>query len=1350
MASLVSVLLLATASAGAAIQCYDCHGDRIGPDYRPRDAAYRNLSTGGFVGSHRTHLTAAALPGNCTPCHGDAAAGYTTSHRNSAVELAANINNSPKAGGATYSKGTSFAQSASPTPGTCSNVNCHFESLTPSWGATPLSYTTSTTNDCSKCHGVAPATGSHPISGAKHAAYYGTDTGSCLKCHPDHTVEAAPFAHATSAGKRDLALSFAAAPNDGTGSYSGPLNDYLPSQSNSYGSCSSLYCHSPGTKASGFAAPNQTATWGGSLGCNGCHKGDLAGTGDPMASGSHTAHVSGDRSAYKCVKCHAATVTGATTIGTVGNHVNKLVNVAFDNSTTAVGGTYAGVAAPLTKAPGSGYGSCTNVYCHSTVQPDGGVGVPVYQTTTAWGASPGNNCGTCHADGSSHMGAGTMATGSHTRHLAYTLDTASASARCAICHNIGGGTFTNGASCNDMSCHQHKGVVDKHADHNIDVIIAGFFGGTYNGSSQPGSGYSTCTNVYCHSDGQATPTYAPAVTWGSGALTCSSCHGSATANGPGGTALSGKHAAHVNNAAVFGTNNSLGCVECHRKTVSDSTTLNATTGTTYHVNKFVDYTGVKAGGAARYNTGTKQCSNIYCHSNGNPGSLVYANPAAWTSATTYGCNGCHGTGNATGAPDYTNGGAGTTTANSHPIHVSGLAITTTVGCATCHRRTADANTAGKFRNYSTQHLNRAVDVDFLAPVSVTFSGGSCSSISCHGGTSATWGGTACLECHSVSQGNRAAITAQFSANSHHIQGTLDNSKCYQCHWEANADGTINPTYHGGSLSSGAPVNLVIQGTLARPTTYTEGVTGVAYTADGTRTQLAKINGHCLSCHDAANATYQPFGDGKTPQQYAWDGKSIDERYSQTGTTTWGKYASPATVAPKSVTKAFSAHGNAANNARGWDTTNGVDGAITNTSGGTNVLCFDCHNSHGSTVAGTTTSYASATTNGGILKDTVNGKGGYTATYKPAAGGTTTDHDVYNAGAGLCFDCHQNAAASSTLPWGYGTYGATKAILGYWDTSYFGKAGGTFPSTQRYTFKATRATNMGGHFGHSTMAMSGAGITMATTPLKQINGLCTPCHDPHGVSPSLGTNEQYAVPLLKGTWLTSLWKEDAAPSATNEPRGYSTPGSTPGYHVDQNSLGVTNSAGGAPSWNKADANRVTQTDSQFAGLCLGCHTKAALAPKAGTSVQPDAWKSVSRIHGAVKGWATTSATYDGNANNAMHSFTCSKCHTPHNSRLPRLMVSNCLDANHRGRVSSGGTFGSGWGYDNTGPGAGGGQGPGGGGGDGFDPYRPNPWFFGANPPSQSQTANIATCHNVPNAAGSGTANANQLWNAVTPW
>ncbi|MHC4843390.1 MAG: hypothetical protein ACYTEE_06270 [Planctomycetota bacterium] len=35
------------------------------------------------------------------------------------------------------------------------------------------------------------------------------------------------------------------------------------------------------------------------------------------------------------------------------------------------------------------------------------------------------------------------------------------------------------------------------------------------------------------------------------------------------------------------------------------------------------------------------------------------------------------------------------------------------------------------------------------------------------------------------------------------------------------------------------------------------------------------------------------------------------------------------------------------------------------------------------------------------------------------------------------------------------------------------------------------------------------------------------------------------------------------------------------------------------------------------------------------------------------------TYD----NDFHNFPCSKCHSPHASRLPKLMITNCLDVNH---------------------------------------------------------------------------------------
>ncbi len=38
----------------------------------------------------------------------------------------------------------------------------------------------------------------------------------------------------------------------------------------------------------------------------------------------------------------------------------------------------------------------------------------------------------------------------------------------------------------------------------------------------------------------------------------------------------------------------------------------------------------------------------------------------------------------------------------------------------------------------------------------------------------------------------------------------------------------------------------------------------------------------------------------------------------------------------------------------------------------------------------------------------------------------------------------------------------------------------------------------------------------------------------------------------------------------------------------------------------------------------------------------------------------------------HAFTCSKCHNPHASRLPKLMITNCLDTRHNTWATEDGT------------------------------------------------------------------------------
>jgi nitrate reductase cytochrome c-type subunit len=259
-----------------------------------------------------------------------------------------------------------------------------------------------------------------------------------------------------------------------------------------------------------------------------------------------------------------------------------------------------------------------------------------------------------------------------------------------------------------------------------------------------------------------------------------------------------------------------------------------------------------------------------------------------------------------------------------------------------------------------------------------------------------------------------------------------------------------------------------------------------------RKEVGNVTRMCLGCHNEQNNDTQPFniveplqGDCKTPNQYAWDGTSIGERYSQTGTTTWGKYETVPDAAPKDIQKAFSAHGNAVNNGGGWDDATGQDGTIPNSRAGSeNVQCFDCHSSHGSRTTGITSSYATfnGTFNGANLKETQAGKGGYQYTYKARANPDPDAVNPYNAGAAQCFDCHQTESARTMLfpgsysPWGYvDTFGADsgKGVVGYRDTSYFGQ--GVKPSIARFAYRASRATILGGHL-HASKPVKDSGTS----------------------------------------------------------------------------------------------------------------------------------------------------------------------------------------------------------------------------------------------------------------------------------
>ncbi|NJD91174.1 MAG: CxxxxCH/CxxCH domain-containing protein, partial [Geobacter sp.] len=567
--SLVLSILFFPGNASAELNCYDCHGSKVNRDMRPLDAGFRNPSSGGFSGNHRSHVAEGAAALNCAKCH-PGSQDNNAGHRDGLIRLSPNINASLAV--TTYNNRTTpWPQTAAPQPGQCLNVNCHFQSETPVWGSSPTNLT------CSSCHVSPPSDGSH---GKKHGEYFGNSTASCAKCHADHLAEANNFSHASSAAKRGIKVQFTATPNSG-GSYTGGDNSYpeylqtMPALPRN-GSCRDFYCHSDGRGGQ----PLKTLTWSDTktTDCFTCHRGrtsdstagNCAGFGTwsaargyctpdlTMASNGHHRLVGPQWiRKYPCYYCHNATMDESGKIRDVTRHVNGEKNVVMHPDWN------------LTNRPPASYDPagkiCNNVYCHSDGTTDPDVVRPF-----AW-TEPKTSCNTCHGlpigscatsgchdghvdpvtgkvwsvktgwdAGSEWMGAmpmfpnqgvGTARANSHTRH-------AQTSFTCDLCHaeTIVNGTCTSchtaGIPPGSMSEISHLNGAN-HVNKRKDVSFLNP-AASYNSTTKTCSG----TGSGCHTGG-TDPVWGGSV---NSAITCLGCHRSTEADADDFGAFNGQRA----------------------------------------------------------------------------------------------------------------------------------------------------------------------------------------------------------------------------------------------------------------------------------------------------------------------------------------------------------------------------------------------------------------------------------------------------------------------------------------------------------------------------------------------------------------------------------------------------------------------------------------------------------------------------------------------------------------------------------------------------------------------------------------------------------------------------------------
>jgi predicted CxxxxCH...CXXCH cytochrome family protein len=580
-------------------------------------------------------------------------------------------------------------------------------------------------------------------------------------------------------------------------------------------------------------------------GCTACH-GELAGPSGPaqpntnlaaapgysatavtpqgdIDPGAHDAHVrptSGQSlmAGKSCQVCH-----GPLPANEDKSHANGSVAIDWSApaSSEGVSPTYTG-------------GNCTN-YCHSDAKPLGAANattVPV-----SWAASLTFGCTDCHGDGA----AGAALSPLHTTHLsapyAYTCDECHASV-------VANDSKT---SLTDASLHVN-GARTVRFSSTLKSTSIDSSGGGY-------AGY-TCSGTYCHSPGTKTTGFDPpvgpvALSWngGSASPSCDDCHGgNASADRK---LATGSHTGHVNNAATIGT--TYACATCHADTVTADTTIKAGAP---HVD------GAKNVTAASWNGTT--CAANSCHSNGKG---TYAS-ATW--GDTLGCNGCHGTTHALGAPDYENGGVDVLLSNSHAKHVG----SDPAACANCH-----PDTTSDGISVTANHANGAINVRLTVPGTYTPRSGntspSCSSISCHGDVK--WGGALaegpCSSCHLAAAGagnqDEDDVFGGYQAGA---KAMVDRDD-----WSLTGHGRATAFTDAGQSSNAAP-NF--------PVTTTPAVEGCYYChapkealPGGTQTsehvnrdapnpfRLANVNwnlkgqnGVCLVCHDAAGpAGFDPDG-----------------------------------------------------------------------------------------------------------------------------------------------------------------------------------------------------------------------------------------------------------------------------------------------------------------------------------------------------------------------------------------------------------------------------------------------------------------------------------------------------------
>jgi hypothetical protein len=312
----------------------------------------------------------------------------------------------------------------------------------------------------------------------------------------------------------------------------------------------------------------------------------------------------------------------------------------------------------------------------------------------------------------------------------------------------------------------------------------------------------------------------------------------------------------------------------------------------------------------------------------------------------------------------------------------------------------------------------------------------------------------------------------------------------------------------------------------------------------------------------------------------------------------------------------------------------------------------------------------------------------------------------------------NNASTGGLNYNYGTLGTTAAQYN-WNTATWSSAQTASPS---FAYKNGRIQST--HTANPAVtdaALTGADFGYTETPNAAGDIRCSNCHDVHERALAPGDTKA-GQPYLRGTYRGNPYKEDGAPRSDSTYANTRSWGTVPrastaemgmgGYWIDRNSTNPTS------TWSATDfaglcflchgtsatIGSLDQKPSE--ALWIGANNGHANSVKGGTGTGTNVydgrggatsgWNPYAHWQGFTEpgdtsygfrvggyGWRLT--PYLNNGSTAcplrynsdewvvdetgatteanFHAFSCSKCHNPHASRLPKLMITNCLDTKH---------------------------------------------------------------------------------------